>query len=362
MFLLGESHGQRSLVGYSPWGHKDSDTAEHLTTFSIRPRRPVKRPEKRAEPQDRPKARAQRLQCLSCVLRRVYSHMRTSRSPGIYQNLLKPLWTPPIPRFPFWGFFFFFFCLPFGHWLFICVFPKCFWYIPLWKALGARQALNQVIKAATAQGVSSTKPPGVSSNEILWARSCEGTLTPWCPLHGSEAPGPQCDEFSVSQATAEPQTGSGREYMTMPQRRADFTETGLFILSKVSQNCCKPFVDFSKLILTLFCQFPWCFYGGENSKPPKEKLNYALCCLISFSPARMWSPWNGASLLFKTALPGQTNMTWTKQGSHKYFSVDKWVDEWKGSLPIMKHMDCDLSTWLPFHSFAFSLQPITSTP
>ena len=29
-FLLGESHGQRSLVGYSPWGHKESDTTEQL--------------------------------------------------------------------------------------------------------------------------------------------------------------------------------------------------------------------------------------------------------------------------------------------------------------------------------------------
>ena len=28
-FLPGESHGQRSLVGYSPWGHKHSDTTEH---------------------------------------------------------------------------------------------------------------------------------------------------------------------------------------------------------------------------------------------------------------------------------------------------------------------------------------------
>ena len=26
--LPGESHGQRSLVGYSPWGHKESVTAE----------------------------------------------------------------------------------------------------------------------------------------------------------------------------------------------------------------------------------------------------------------------------------------------------------------------------------------------
>ena len=29
--LPGESHGQRSLVGYSPWGHKELDTTERLT-------------------------------------------------------------------------------------------------------------------------------------------------------------------------------------------------------------------------------------------------------------------------------------------------------------------------------------------
>ena len=28
--LPGESHGQRSLVGHSPWGHKESDTTERL--------------------------------------------------------------------------------------------------------------------------------------------------------------------------------------------------------------------------------------------------------------------------------------------------------------------------------------------
>ena len=27
-FLLGEFHGQRSLVGYSPWGHKELDMTE----------------------------------------------------------------------------------------------------------------------------------------------------------------------------------------------------------------------------------------------------------------------------------------------------------------------------------------------
>ena len=29
-FLPGKSHGQRSLVGYSPWGRKESDTTERL--------------------------------------------------------------------------------------------------------------------------------------------------------------------------------------------------------------------------------------------------------------------------------------------------------------------------------------------
>ena len=31
VFLPGESHGQRSLVGYSPWGHKELDMTEQLT-------------------------------------------------------------------------------------------------------------------------------------------------------------------------------------------------------------------------------------------------------------------------------------------------------------------------------------------
>ena len=32
--LPGESHGKRSLVSYSPWGHKESDTPEHALTFT----------------------------------------------------------------------------------------------------------------------------------------------------------------------------------------------------------------------------------------------------------------------------------------------------------------------------------------
>ena len=32
VFWPGEFHGQRSLAGYGPWGHKESDTSERLTT------------------------------------------------------------------------------------------------------------------------------------------------------------------------------------------------------------------------------------------------------------------------------------------------------------------------------------------
>ena len=35
VFLPGEFHGQRGLVGYSPWGHKESDTTERLTHTHI---------------------------------------------------------------------------------------------------------------------------------------------------------------------------------------------------------------------------------------------------------------------------------------------------------------------------------------
>ena len=31
VFLSGESHGQKNLVGYRPWGCKESDTTEQLS-------------------------------------------------------------------------------------------------------------------------------------------------------------------------------------------------------------------------------------------------------------------------------------------------------------------------------------------
>ena len=34
IFLPGKFYGQRSLMGYSPWGHKESDTTEHAHTHA----------------------------------------------------------------------------------------------------------------------------------------------------------------------------------------------------------------------------------------------------------------------------------------------------------------------------------------
>ena len=38
VFLPGESHGQRRLAGYSPWGHKKSDMTERLSTAMLHSR------------------------------------------------------------------------------------------------------------------------------------------------------------------------------------------------------------------------------------------------------------------------------------------------------------------------------------
>ena len=40
VFLPGESHGHRSLVGYSPWGRKESDMTEHIALTYIYARLP----------------------------------------------------------------------------------------------------------------------------------------------------------------------------------------------------------------------------------------------------------------------------------------------------------------------------------
>ena len=35
VLLPGESHGGRSLVGYSPWDHKELDTTEQLHSLTL---------------------------------------------------------------------------------------------------------------------------------------------------------------------------------------------------------------------------------------------------------------------------------------------------------------------------------------
>ena len=40
--MPGKSHGQRSLAGYSPWGHKELDTTERLSLYHLsRPHQPI---------------------------------------------------------------------------------------------------------------------------------------------------------------------------------------------------------------------------------------------------------------------------------------------------------------------------------
>ena len=34
VFLPGKSHGERSLAGYGPWGSKESDVTEQLSTHT----------------------------------------------------------------------------------------------------------------------------------------------------------------------------------------------------------------------------------------------------------------------------------------------------------------------------------------
>lgn len=128
------------------------------------------------------------------------------------------------------------------------------------------------IKAAT-QVVSSRKPSGVSNNEILWAQSCGGASTPWCPPWGCGAAGPHCDETPCFPGLLQSrrQRGWNREYdnATKP---ADSTEIGLFFFSEDSQNRCKPLVNFSELILTLLVSFLHAFMEERIQNLQRKRL------------------------------------------------------------------------------------------
>ena len=47
VFWPGESHGQRSLADYSPWGHKESDTTEAIEYECTQALEPLMCPEPR---------------------------------------------------------------------------------------------------------------------------------------------------------------------------------------------------------------------------------------------------------------------------------------------------------------------------
>ena len=53
VFMPGKSHGQRSLAGYSPWDHRESDKTQHSSTKPHKegaaqkpPEARIKKPEK----------------------------------------------------------------------------------------------------------------------------------------------------------------------------------------------------------------------------------------------------------------------------------------------------------------------------
>ena len=48
VFLPGKFHGQRSLTGYSPWGHKEADMSEPLSTHTGEKRGTAGREERKA--------------------------------------------------------------------------------------------------------------------------------------------------------------------------------------------------------------------------------------------------------------------------------------------------------------------------
>ena len=46
VFLPGESPGQRNLVGYGPWGHKESDTTEVTKHIRFQPQLTISLPDR----------------------------------------------------------------------------------------------------------------------------------------------------------------------------------------------------------------------------------------------------------------------------------------------------------------------------
>ena len=114
-FLSGESHGQRSLAGCSPWGRKESDTTEHTadSTHSLkcalglkpgRTTRPsTQPPQGNAESPERPGATSCRW--VRALQGEEANVSRVSRLPFIPHTPHPLLWLLSQPQSPagFWG-------------------------------------------------------------------------------------------------------------------------------------------------------------------------------------------------------------------------------------------------------------------
>ena len=94
VFLPGESHGQRSLVGYSPWGLKASDAIEQLTLSQW-------------SPGCQPKRGLSLWVGLLCVLGTADSPSRNVSSPGLWDPTPTPVSPGSVlfhllPNLPYW--------------------------------------------------------------------------------------------------------------------------------------------------------------------------------------------------------------------------------------------------------------------
>jgi len=88
VFLPGKLHGQRSLAGYSPWGHKELDMTKRLTFHSCHQRDENTGPKVRKPPKHdmtESQGRSSRHICLYYPLYQSYSS--ATRIPGLYLPL-----------------------------------------------------------------------------------------------------------------------------------------------------------------------------------------------------------------------------------------------------------------------------------
>ena len=65
VFLPGKSHGQRSLMGYSPWGCKELDTTGHTTGAEMAVREEVRKMQRKQQRGRRGARRGRSEDCLA---------------------------------------------------------------------------------------------------------------------------------------------------------------------------------------------------------------------------------------------------------------------------------------------------------